>query len=159
MNDVFFYLFATISVVFAVIAVTAKNVVRAGVSLLGSFVALGTVYFTLGAEFVGIVQIIVYAGAILVLYLFTLMTMDLKKLKETHLRAIPVVVGSFLSLAVTVLLLAAGFTVSGIVKPQISGAEEIAVPLFHKFILPFEVVSVLLLIATIGAVAVSRRDG
>ena len=159
MNEVFFYLFAGLSVAFAAVAVTAKNIIRGGVALLGSFVALGAVYFTAGAEFVGIVQVIVYGGAIVVLYLFALMTMDLKKMKEDPFRAGSVAIGSFLSLAVIVLLITGGLTVGGEVEPQISGATEIAMPLFYKFLLPFEIVSVLLLVATIGAVAIGRRDG
>ena len=158
MNAVFFYLFAALSVAFAVGAVTAKNVVKGSVSLLGAFVSLAAVYFSVGAEFVGIVQVIVYAGAIVVLYLFALMTIDLKKLKKEKLKLGYIAAGGALSIAVALLSVLWGSSLSGKVTPQVSTAKELALPLFFKFLLPFEVVSVLLLVATIGAVAVGRRE-
>lgn len=159
MREVFFYLFAFLSVAFAVISVTHKNVIKGGVSLLASFVSLGAVYFTAGAEFIGIVQVIVYGGAIVVLYLFALMTMDLKSFGKEPLRTLSVAVGGAISLILFASILYAGykFYSSGITA-GISGAEEIALPLFYRFLLPFEVVSVLLLVATVGAVAVGRRE-
>jgi NADH-quinone oxidoreductase subunit J len=158
MSKLFFYIFSFLSVVFATVAVTSRNVVRGGVALLGSFISLGAVYFTAGAEFVGIVQVIVYGGAIIVLYLFALMTMDLASLKSEPLKKATLAVGGVLSVATAVLIAVAGFTISGRIEPSISGARDVAIPMFFKFLLPFEVVSLLLLIATIGAVAVGRRE-
>ncbi len=158
MNEVFFYLFAALSVVFAVGAVTAKNVIRGGVSLLGSFVSLAAVYFSAGAEFVGIVQVIVYGGAIIVLYLFALMTIEPKNLKQERLKAGSVAVGGLLALLLLILMVYWGSSIEGEIKPAISGAKELAAPLFFKFLLPFEAVSILLLIATVGAVAIGRRE-
>jgi len=159
MREVFFYLFAALSVAFAVISVTHKNVIKGGLSLLASFVALGAVYFTSGAEFIGIVQVIVYGGAIVVLYLFALMTMDLKSFGKEPIRALSLAVGGAVSLILFISVLYAGYKFYGGSLPaKISGAEEIALPLFYRFLLPFEIVSVLLLVATVGAVAVGRRE-
>jgi len=159
MREVFFYLFAFLSVAFAVISVTHKNVIKGGVSLLASFVSLGAVYFTAGAEFIGIVQVIVYGGAIVVLYLFALMTMDLRSFGREPLRVISLAAGGTISLIIFLSVLYGGlkFT-SGSIRTAISGAGDIALPLFYKFLLPFEVVSVLLLVATVGAVAIGRRE-
>ncbi len=158
MNEVFFYLFAAFSVVFAIGAVTAKNVIRGGIFLLGSFVSLAAVYFSAGAEFVGIVQIIVYGGAIIVLYLFALMTIEPKNFKQEKLKAGSIAAGSVLSFTLLILIVLWGNSLKGEVKPVISGAKELAAPLFFKFLLPFEAISVLLLIATVGAVAIGRRE-
>ena len=158
MNAVFFYLFAALTVAFAAVAVTARSVVRGGVALLGSSVSLGAVYFVAGAEFVGIVQVIVYGGAIIVLYLFALMTMDFSSLKSEPFRAFAVAIGGILSVAIVAFMIAGGLAISGNVSSAISGAKDIALPMFFKFLLPFEVISVLLLIATIGAVAIGRRE-
>jgi NADH-quinone oxidoreductase subunit J len=158
MSEVFFYLFGLLSVAFAALAVGSKNLIRGGVALLGSFVSLGGLYFTVGAEFIGIVQVIVYGGAIIVLYLFALMTMDLKKMREEPIRLTSVAAGGALSLALLGILIYGAFSFFGSVKPAVSGAKTLALPLFYKFLLPFEVVSVLLLVATVGAVAVGRRE-
>jgi NADH-quinone oxidoreductase subunit J len=158
MNQVFFYLFALLSVFFALVAVLHKNVVKGGVALLASFVSLGAVYFSVGAEFIGLVQVIVYGGAIIVLYLFALMTLDLKKMKQEPLRLAFVSFGGFSSLALFVLIIYGSLSFIGEVPAKLTGAADIAKPLFFKFLLPFEVVSVLLLVATIGAVAVGRRE-
>jgi len=158
MNEVFFYFFAVLSLVFGLVAVTSRNIVRGGVALLGCFVSLGAVYFTVGAEFLGIVQVIVYGGAIIVLYLFALMTMDFATLKSEPIKMAVVAVGGALALTTSLLLLVGSSGIAESVKPFISGAEDIAVPMFFKFLLPFEAVSVLLLIATVGAVAVGRRE-
>ena len=159
MREVFFYLFAFLSVAFAVVSVTHRNVIKGGLSLLASFVALGAVYFTAGAEFIGIVQVIVYGGAIVVLYLFALMTMDLKSFGKEPLRTVSLAVGGAVSLFLLLSILYAGYSFyEGSVPATISGAKELALPLFYRFLLPFEVVSVLLLVATVGAVAVGRRE-
>ncbi|TCK05412.1 NADH-quinone oxidoreductase subunit J family protein [Phorcysia thermohydrogeniphila] len=158
MSEVFFYFFSVLSIVFAAVAVTSQNIIRGGVALLGCFVSLGAVYFTVGAEFLGIVQVIVYGGAIIVLYLFALMTMDLASLKSEPFKAFLVAAGGLLSVVTAFLLLTGGMVLTKDFKPSISGAEDLALPMFFKFLLPFEVVSVLLLIATVGAVAIGRRE-
>ncbi|ADU96708.1 NADH-ubiquinone/plastoquinone oxidoreductase chain 6 [Thermovibrio ammonificans HB-1] len=156
MAEFFYYLFGVIAVVFAAVAVTAKNVIRGGVALLGTFVALGGLYFSVGAEFIGIVQVIVYGGAIIVLYLFALMTLDLKRMEGEPVRLFSVAAGGFLSLALVAIIVYGGFSFFGSVHPAVSTAKGLAGPLFYRFLLPFEVVSVLLLVATIGAVSVGR---
>jgi NADH-quinone oxidoreductase subunit J len=159
MRELFFYLFGILSVFFALISVTNRNIVRGGVSLLASFVSLGAVYFTLGAEFIGIVQVIVYGGAIVVLYLFALMTMDIKSFKKEVFKPFYLSVGGFISLIILSIILLSSTKFPSIeIKEKISGAHELAHLLFFKFLLPFEVVSVLLLVATVGAVAIGRRE-
>ena len=159
MREVFFYLFAFLSVAFAIVSVTHRNIIKGGLSLLASFVALGAVYFTAGAEFIGIVQVIVYGGAIVVLYLFALMTMDLKSFGKEPLRAVSLAAGGAISLFLLFSVLYAGYRFyGGSIPAAVSGAKELALPLFYRFLLPFEVVSVLLLVATVGAVAVGRRE-
>ena len=158
MNGLFFYLFGFLAVAFGLTAVLQRNVIKGGVALLGSFVSLGAVYFTSGAEFIGIVQVIVYGGAIIVLYLFALMTMDLEKMREEPLRLGFVSAGGFLSGVLFLLIVYGAMSLEGTPPLTVSGAKELASPLFYRFLLPFEVVSVLLLVATIGAVAVGRRE-
>ncbi|RUM89861.1 MAG: NADH-quinone oxidoreductase subunit J [Thermovibrio sp.] len=159
MREVLFYFFGILTVAFAIISVTSKNIVRGGISLLISFFLLGAIYFTSGAEFIGVVQVIVYGGAIVVLYLFALMTMEIRKFKSEKFKLPYIAVGGFISLALLFFILFSALEVSNLkVKELISGGHELSHPLFFKFLLPFEVVSVLLLVATIGAVSIGRRE-
>ena len=158
MNALFFYLFAFTAVLLAVVAVTAKSVVRGGVALLGTFVSLAGVYLSAGAEFIGIIQLIVYGGAIVVLYLFALMTLDFSTLKSERFTATKLLFAVVLALAVAGLLLSGVYLLKGNITPAVTGAKTLALPLFFKYLLPFEVVSILLLVATVGAVAIGRRD-
>jgi NADH-quinone oxidoreductase subunit J len=159
MGEVFFYFFSVISVVFAVIAVISRNVMRGGIALLGCFISLGAVYFTVGAEFLGIVQVIVYGGTVMVLCLFGLMMVDLTLFKSEPLRVSLVVIGGVLAVTIAFFILASGLTISGSIKPLVSTAKNLAQPMFFKFFLPFGVVSVLLLVATVGVVAIGRGKG
>lgn len=159
MRELVFILFSSLTVLFSLLAVLSRNVVRGGISLLLSFVSLGALYFAAGAEFVGIIQVIVYGGAIVVLYLFALLTMDFKTIKTDSVKFSYLISGSVLSVLI-LLVLFFGFSKmkSASFVQTVTGAKELSKPLFFKFLLPFEVVSVLLLVATIGAVAIARRE-
>ncbi len=159
MKGLIFFFFSSLTVLFAALSVASKNVVRGGISLLLALAFLGAVYFTAGAEFIGIIQVIVYAGAIVVLYLFALLTMDFKSLKEDSVKPLYLTAGGLLSALIFVLLAVGVYKVKAALTTQtLTGAKELSEPLFFKFLLPFEVVSVLLLVATIGAVAIGRRE-
>jgi NADH-quinone oxidoreductase subunit J len=138
MSEVFFYFFSVLSLVFGAVAVTSQNIIRGGVALLGCFVSLGAVYFTVGAEFLGIVQVIVYGGAIIVLYLFALMTMDFATLKREPFKMAVVAAGGTLALITSLLLLVGGLEISKNAKPFVSGAKDIALPMFFKFLYPLK---------------------
>ncbi len=159
MNFVLFWLFGILTVVFAALSIFSKNVVRGGIALLISFIALAGVYFVLKAEFVAIIQVIVYGGAILVLYLFAILMLDLSDMEKEKFKFGMMAVGGITSVAVvflTVLLGMKGKYATG--KLLTVGAKPIGKAMFFKFLLPFEVVSVLLLVATIGAIAIGRRE-
>ncbi len=159
MTFILFWTFGFLTLLFALISVLSRNVVRGGISLLLSFIALAGVYFVLRAEFVAVIQVIVYGGAILVLYLFAILMLDLKEMEREKLKAGFIATGAILSLF-TVLLVAVlgsrGIYAKG--KLSVVGAKVIGKLMFSKFLLPFEVVSVLLLVATIGAIAIGRRE-
>jgi len=159
MNFILFWFFGLLTITFAVASIFSKNVVRGGIALLISFIALAGVYMVLKAEFVAIIQVIVYGGAILVLYLFAILMLDLKEMEKEKFKLGMVVVGIITSVAVTVLtaiLGSKGIYSTG--KLSVVGAKPIGKAMFFKFLLPFEVVSVLLLVATIGAIAIGRRE-
>jgi NADH-quinone oxidoreductase subunit J len=139
--------------------VTSRNVVRAALYLVVTLAMVGAVYLIAGAEFVGWTQVLIYVGAIVVLLLFALMLTRAPIGRDTldnQQRAVALIVGAAV-LAGLVVLLQGAF---GDDKIQVRATRtaEVGASLFTRFVLPFEVVSVLLLAALIGAIVLARKD-
>lgn len=154
----------------AVLVVTAKNIVHAALWLIGSFFAVGALYMLMEAEFLGVAQVLVYVGAISILILFAIMLTrdtagdDERLLTQRWWVALVVSAGLFgLLIAPTVLS-----TDWATVPPppageaaSIASAREIGTSFMREYLLPFEVASVLLLVALVGAIVIAfeERDG
>jgi NADH-quinone oxidoreductase subunit J len=160
-----FYYMAAASVASALLAVMAKNPVHSMLWVLALFLHVAGIFLLLGAEFLAAVQVIVYAGAILIFYLFVVMLLDLPD-EEAQPRF-----GRHWPLAAAAGLLFAGFAWLARTGTQLAPAgrrvamegvpqgnlETIGIALFGPFALPFETASLLLLAAIIGAVVLARR--
>jgi NADH-quinone oxidoreductase subunit J len=162
-----FYFFGALTLVGALLMVTARNPLHGVLWLVVAFLGLSGLFGGLGADFLAAVQILVYAGAILVLFLFVVMLLnlrldDVKKMPGISIRGgiggfVAGVLG-FMAVVVFVVLGSGSFTAKAAdLRPLAGGPAEIAVPLFTEALLPFEVVSVLLLAAIVGAVALTKR--
>ena len=157
-----FYPFALVSLVSALLAVTRKNAVAAAMWLVLMFFGLAGIYVVLEAYFVAAVQILVYAGAIMVLFLFVIMLLDLRSEELEHrprprLKALGVLgAAAFLGTAVFAVL---SSKVALPAEPAAleAGAGAIGESLFNRWILAFEVTSFLLLSAILGAVLLTKR--
>ncbi|OFW29771.1 MAG: hypothetical protein A3H97_19645 [Acidobacteria bacterium RIFCSPLOWO2_02_FULL_65_29] len=162
-----FYIIAGFILIFAVLVVTAKEAVHSVVFLVIDFLFVAALYASLGAEFLAIIQILVYAGGIVVLYLFVVMLVNLKRPPEAyadpHRRT---TLGFALSAA---MLLEIGVIASyGYVKPApalaavaapVTGnTEEVGWLLYTSYLIPFEIASMLLLVAMIGAIVLAKRE-
>jgi NADH-quinone oxidoreductase subunit J len=139
--------------------VTSRNVVRAALYLVVTLAMVGAVYLIAGAEFVGWTQVLIYVGAIVVLLLFALMLTRAPIGRDTldnQQRALALIVGAGI-LAGLVVLIQSAF---GDDKIQVRATRtaEIGASIFTRYVLPFEVVSVLLLAALIGAIVLARKD-
>jgi NADH-quinone oxidoreductase subunit J len=154
-----FLIFGGITAIAAVFTVTTRNVVHAALGLAAALVGAAGLFILFGAEFVGLAQILIYVGAVVVLFLFGIML--------TASPGRPVVDNDQRPLAALVALGVFGVLTASIVSTF--GSKEIefnvAFPttdlgsaLFTKWILPFEAVSVLLLAALVGAIVLARRD-
>jgi NADH-quinone oxidoreductase subunit J len=159
-----FYLFAAIAVVSAVLVVTLRNPMYSAMALLGSFLAVAALFLLRGAEFLAIVQVFVYGGGIMVLFLFVIMLVNLHRLHEVK-RYLP---DAGLALAVAVVLAALlGFALVQVEwapaagtapTPELGGnSQAVAWRLYREYLLPFEIASVFLLVAMIGAVVMGKR--
>jgi NADH-quinone oxidoreductase subunit J len=156
-----FAVLALVGTVSAIRLVTAKNVVHAALYLVVTLSVVGGVYLLLAAEFVGWVQILIYVGAIVILFLFGLMLTRApigREALDNQQRGIAFLIGLGV-LAGLVFLIQGAFSWSEPrLRPSVGNTGELGQSLFRQWVLPFEAVSFLLLAALIGAVVLSRRD-
>lgn len=157
-----FWIVAIIAIVSAIGVVALPNPVRSALLLVVNFVAIAAFYFMLHAQFLGIVQIIVYIGAILVLFLFVIMLLNLgtpEALRERGELKTPVAVGLglfFLGFIATQIATAVE-TRPVTAPPDIGTAETVGKALFTQWVFPFEITSVLLLVGIVGAILLAKR--
>ncbi len=161
MEHLFFLYFAAVIVLTSILVVALRNPVYSALSLLIMFFHVAGLYVTLHAEFLAAVQIIVYAGAILVLYLFVVMLLNVKRDERYHVQA-PAAAFLGLVLLTEVMLLASRRTYqtapAGLpVADQAGNTETIGEVLYSTYLFPFEVASLILLVAMIGAIILSKK--
>ena len=158
---VIFFTFAAIAVIFALIVVTHRNPVVGALSLVVSFFALAVMYVLLEAPFLAALQVIVYAGAIMVLFTFVVMLLNAGREERTLGSRAYRTVG-FPAVAAILAVIATGFMkLQGFGTAQmndhITSTADLSAVLFTKLLLPFEVTSVLILVAILGSVALARK--
>ena len=157
-----FIVLATVAVIAAVGVVTFQSPVRSALSLVLAFFVLALFYFNLGAQLLGISQIMVYAGAIMVLFLFVVMMLKLggherkEKLDKRMFFAIPVAI-VLLGLLFTRFIQPLFETPILKIDDQYGRPEEIGTSLFTTYVWPFEIASVLLLIGVVGSIMLAKR--
>jgi NADH-quinone oxidoreductase subunit J len=165
MEHLFFFYFALVIASTAALVVAFRNPIYSALSLLIMFFHVAGLYVTLHAEFLAAVQIIVYAGAILVLYLFVVMLLNMKQDERYHRQwPIAALVGSVLFVEAVVLTVAKYHTPPALttggesVVAQVGNTEAIAEVLYSTYLFPFEVASLILLVAMIGAILLAKKD-
>ena len=157
-----FFLFAAIAVIFALVVVLHRNPVVGALSLVASFFALAVMYVLLEAPFLAALQVIVYAGAIMVLFLFVIMLLNLQHMSEPPTRPIQQFLGYTAGAAFGVGLVY--YLVKYAVFDKLpegvfqSDARAVGIALFQEYVFPFEMVSILLLAAIVGALLLSGRS-
>ncbi|MGQ9486703.1 MAG: NADH-quinone oxidoreductase subunit J family protein [Armatimonadota bacterium] len=159
--QILFVLMAIVIVVTSIGVVAVRNPVRSALNLVANFFALAALYLFLYAQFVAAVQIIVYAGAIMVLFLFTIMLLNLgspAELAEHHELKRPITWG--LALMLVVVLAGGVFARLGEAQPaqdDLGTVQMVGKFLFTDWVYPFELTSILLLIAIVGAIVMAKR--
>ncbi len=165
LHVVLFALFAIGAVATALMTITRRNPVASAMSLVGHFFMLAGLYLTLQAQFVAAVQVLVYAGAIMVLVVFVIMLLNLGKEQQAAERGsvIRATVGTLLAALLVVVMFVlllgrpTGKTHLHADAVRIGTTEAIGQSLFTEYLFPFEAVSLLLLASLIGAVVIARR--
>jgi NADH-quinone oxidoreductase subunit J len=159
-----FYLFAALTITMFTITVMTKNALYAMTSLAAGMIFISAFFFLLDADFLGVVQIIVYSGAVMAVYAFGMMFMDtLKDVKEKNpSNKIVFFLSGMIALLLVIILLTPMISqkVQALypVSDEIGNAEAVGIVLFTKYLVPFEVAAIMLLVAMIaGIILASKR--
>jgi NADH:ubiquinone oxidoreductase subunit 6 (subunit J) len=159
-EDALFWLFAAVMIGAAILVVTMRDIIRCGLAMIVCFGALAGIYVIIGAPLIAAAQVIVYIGAISVLILFAIMltqTKDAPSRLVFQTQAVPAAIASVVIAVVIALAIAA--TDWGEAAKRIRLATDaMSSELFDSYVLPFEIVSVLLLAAVIGGVYLAKRE-
>jgi NADH-quinone oxidoreductase subunit J len=163
MEQIIFYFVAAIALISASYFVFAKNPLYAILSLIVTFFSIAGLYILLNAQFLGVIQVIVYAGAIMVLFLYILMMLNLNKEDESKKQNINKFVGIIAAGLLFVGILGAykglsGKEVAGNVDFSVGLTKNLGKLLFNEYVLPFELASVLILAGIVGAVLIGKRE-
>lgn len=162
-STVLFFVFAGLAIACALSTVYHRNPLYSAVSLVGVFISLSCIYVTLAAPFIAAVQVLIYAGAIMVLVVFVIMLLNLDE--ETRHRRLHYLyaAGGFLGIVLMAQTLFIYYAVKKAPKVPVNAAEtvgktmSIGESMYTEYLLPVEIVGVLLLMAIIGGVVLSRR--
>ncbi|HAY21042.1 MAG TPA: NADH-quinone oxidoreductase subunit J [Desulfobacterales bacterium] len=159
---IIFFLLAATALISGIMVVIQVNPVRSALYLVLNFFALAGIYLLANAQFIASVQIIVYAGAIMVLFLFVIMLLNLRQPEEggAQLHIGQKILGASLATGTAALVI---YTITRLKLPPGKGmaadfgtTEMVAKSLFTDYLLPFEVTSILLLVAVVGAVILAK---
>lgn len=160
MEQTLFYIMATVIVIATLFAITEKHPVHAIVYLVTSFFALAVVFYLLAAPLIAMFEVIIYAGAVMVLFMFVIMMLDLGRPEDASrpplLHCLPALILAgitFISLA----LLLSGPSPAPPAGPSALGVKEFAVTLFTRYGVAIEIISMQLLFAIVGVLYLGRR--
>jgi NADH-quinone oxidoreductase subunit J len=169
METLIFFLFAALAVGSGIVVVTHRSPIYSTLSLVLTLFSVAVLFVLLGAPFVGTLQILVYAGAIVVLFLFVIMLLNVQKEEEAHIdrgaQLWTAILGAVVFLGMFWLAFwRTGLRVGSAPPPaplsvELVSLKGLATALFTDYLLPFEIVGLLLLVAVIGATVAARRPG
>lgn len=165
MNPFLFWFFAFLMLVFGAAVVLNRNPIASALSLVICFMGLSALFMSLDAFFIGIIQVLVYAGAVMVLFLFIIMLLDLRAEKLRKINYVAVAGGTAVALTFFVQLFFVIGQLSAAKQPfpplapaRTDDVHNIGHLLFSNYNLPFQIIGVLVLVATIGVVVLSKRE-
>ena len=165
MPSFLFWLFALVMLGFGAAVVINRNPIACALSLVICFMGLSALFMSLDAFFIGIIQVLVYAGAVMVLFLFIIMLLDLRAETRRKTNVVAVVGGSIVALAfflqvyfVIGQLNAAKQPFPPLGSPKMDDVHSVGLLLFSNYNLPFQIIGVLVLVATIGVIVLSKRE-
>ncbi len=161
-SEILFWVLSTVAVLGAMAVIATKNAVHSALFLIVTFFAIAGHYFLLNAHFLAAVHIIVYAGAIMVLFLYAVMMLNLNQNpesgKKTLFKFAAAISAGLMLLSLTVVLKERGVQQAVATNTEIGTVESLGTSLFNDFLLPFEISALLFLSAMVGAVLLSKKN-
>lgn len=165
MQDILFYIFAGLTLLCGFLVVAnplSRNPVTSAMFLVLTIASLAGLFVLLHAFFLAAVQVLVYAGAVMVLFLFVIMLLDLKEEQRRKFKTFGVITGLIAVAAIGGIsaraIMAAKLSTTATVPTTVGGTKSLGSLLFTQYLLPFEMVSILLLVAMVGVILLSKRD-
>jgi NADH-quinone oxidoreductase subunit J len=165
MSPLLFWIFASLMLIFGAAVIINRNPVGSALSLVVSFLGLAALFMSLDAFFVGIIQVLVYAGAVMVLFLFIIMLLNLQAEERRRINWLAAAggIGVALILLIETLFVIDRFqpaqqTFRPLASSTTDDVWNIGALLFSSYNLPFQIIGVLVLVATVGVVLLSRRE-
>ncbi|MEI8043132.1 MAG: NADH-quinone oxidoreductase subunit J, partial [Verrucomicrobiota bacterium] len=164
MQDILFYIFAFLTLVFGFLVIAnpfSRNPVTSAMFLVLTIVSMAGLFVLLHAYFLAAVQILVYAGAVMVLFLFVIMLLDLRAEERRRFKVLAVIGGVISAGAILLIFLRSLLStpLGASDTPTLEGGTfELGKLLFTQYVLPFEIVSILLLVAMVGVVLLSKKE-
>ncbi|MCX6075526.1 MAG: NADH-quinone oxidoreductase subunit J [Campylobacterales bacterium] len=163
-NEILFAILALVAIVSSIVMISAHRPIDSALSFIVTLISVAALFALVNATFLFVVQIIIYAGAILSLILFIIMFLNIKdenlpdeKHKNRWLFAISIIIAPFSAILID-LIMRSDIAVHGVVREGFGTIKDVGLTLFSKWVLPFELVSILLLVALVGAVTLSKRS-
>jgi NADH-quinone oxidoreductase subunit J len=163
-NNLLFFTFAVVVIGSALGMVLSRNAIYSALFLVLNFAVVALLYVQLGAPFIAMAQVTVYAGAIMILFLFVIMLLGAEQLSEEEplpgQRIVALLLGTIFIIAATVSIVLQAGPLAPLPAPAAGFASpmDVGLTLFTKYTLPFEVTSAILLVAMIGAIVLTRMD-
>ncbi len=162
MQDILFYIFAGLTLACGALVIVNRNPINSAMFLVLAIASMAGMFVLLHAFFLAAVQVIVYAGAVIILFLFVIMLLDLKEEQRRKIKTFGAVTG-ILSVAAIGFVLWRSVSRSELPAIPVEGRPEggtiaLGKLLFTNYLLPFEILSVLLLVAMVGVILLSKRD-
>lgn len=162
-NEIVFTILAVVAVVSSVVMISAHRPIDSALSFIVTLISVAALFGLVNATFLFVVQIIIYAGAILTLILFIIMFLNIKdenlpdeKYKNRWLLATSILILPFSAILID-LILRSNIAVNSVTDDKFGTIKDVGLTLFSQWVLPFELVSILLLVALVGSVTLSKR--
>jgi NADH-quinone oxidoreductase subunit J len=165
MPPLLFWFFALLMLGFGAAVVINRNPVASAFSLVVCFLALAALFMSLDAFFIGIIQVLVYAGAVMVLFLFIIMLLDVRAEARRKINAVAFTGGIVVALCFLVQVFsvvgrmpAANEAMPALSQTTFDDVRAVGLLLFTNYNLPFQIIGVLVLVATVGVIVLSKRE-
>lgn len=165
MSPILFWIFALLMLGFGAAVVINRSPVASALSLVVSFLGLAALFVLLDAYFIGVIQVLVYAGAVMVLFLFIIMLLDLRAEQRRKINVVAFAGGLLVALALFFQIYSVVHKLRASDEPfpplplgRINDVHNIGWLLFDRYNLPFQIIGILVLVATIGVIVLSKRE-